>query len=165
MLKIAIKNVALAGVTTLFLCGIPISAMAETSPFDILKSYSVDVKEKNYTKLSKSLSLDEAKAIDAAFSAKYGEPRVTREGLKVWEVPNLDAKRGEAEHITIMCGREKGGFYISVDARGPGEGNQADRKKLRERSKAERQVLSQSNAAKSTVKRQSPARLRPELQD
>ncbi len=144
MLKIAIGRRGLAAALSIVLFALASSSHAKNmaqkdiSPFDIVKNHSAETRVKNYTKLSKSLGADEAMAIDAKFSELYGEATISRNGTKVWEIPNPNAHKGQAKHITITCGPDETGFYISVDARSSGNGNHKEKQRL-EQKKAERQ--------------------------
>lgn len=99
--------------------------------FALLSKYKTESQQTDYIKLRKFITPTDAMEIDRTFSELYGEPKVTREGLKVWEITN--SKGSGAPQTTLMCGADKNGkFFISADRRGPkarGEGT---------RSKAER---------------------------
>lgn len=86
--------------------------------FEILSKFDAEKSKTNYIKLQTSISFRDAEAIDAKFSEIYGDPEISRAGLKVWEVENNSGSR--AKKTTIMCGPDgKGGILISVDRRGP----------------------------------------------
>lgn len=174
MLKIAVKRLGLAGAVSVGLLFSNLSAQAsEISPFDLIRDYKVETRTKNYTKLSTGLSAEEAQALDQSFSKHFGSPAVMRNGVKVWQIPNDNAQKGQADLITVTCGPDSKGYIISVDARGPGKGNRHQKalhdKKLKN---AERKAQSASTAKlknKSKTKRRTTSRvsqkLKPHLRD
>ena len=85
--------------------------------FDLLAQFAIETQKPDYIKLQSSINLSDAKAIDAKISKAYGDPQLTRSGLKVWEIENTS--NSGAKHTTIMCGPDgKGGTLISADRRG-----------------------------------------------
>ncbi len=123
--------------------------------FDILRKYTPETQQTNYIKLQSTINLSDAKRIDAQISELYGNPRVTREGLKVWEVKNNHA--GGSDQTTIMCGPDgNGGVFISADRRGSIPNGAATKSKRA----AQRQspILSASNPKSKTS-------LRPQERD
>ena len=98
--------------------------------FELLSKYSWEKKKKNFIKLKSSIDKSDAMAIDAKISKLYGEPKISRGGLKVWEVPNENGSG--AKHTTIMCGPDtSGGIFISADRRGPTGRGAASRSKTK----------------------------------
>lgn len=174
MLKIAVKRLGFAvAIIASSLLGAITSQASEISPFDLIKGYQVETRSQNYAKLTKSLSSEDAKALDQSFSKHFGTPAVTRNGVKVWEIPNSNANKGEASLITVTCGPDENGFYISVDARGPGEGNRHekslhDEKLKKAERKSERAATAKSENTRAT-KRKANSRvshkLKPHLRD
>ena len=174
MLKIAIgrRGLAVALSAVVFALASPSYAKnmveKDISPFDIIKSHSAETRVKNYTKLSKSLGANEAMALDAKFSELYGEATISRNGTKVWEIPNPNARKGQAKHITITCGPDADGFYISVDARGAGTGNYQEKQRLAKKQQAKVQKSTFAKSNRATSKLQAPGksrRLQPNLHD
>ena len=106
--------------------------------FEILSKYAPEANQTNYIRLSNSIAMADAKAIDAQFSELYGAPNLTRSGLKVWEVENT--KGTGVKHTTIMCGPDgKGGIFISADRRGPtanGASTKAKRAAMKKKQRA-----------------------------
>jgi len=87
--------------------------------FDLLSRYTAEKTAQDYIKLQNSIPAKDAEKLDAKLSTLYGEPKVTRAGLKVWEVQNPAPSAQQAKFTTIMCGPDgKGGYYISADSRG-----------------------------------------------
>lgn len=118
--------------------------------FELLATYETETQQDNYIKLKSTLPFLEVTKIDAKFSKLYGEPAVSRSGLKVWQIENTRG-RG-AKHVTIMCGSDKqGGYFISVDRRGKA---QIKPPKGLENKKAERARTSTSTYPKSTSRSQ-----------
>jgi hypothetical protein len=174
MLKIAIKRLGFAGVATVGLFFSTMSAQAsEISPFDLIKDYKVEKRTKNYAKLSAGLSAEDAQALDQSFSEHFGSPAVKRNGVKVWEIPNDNAQKGQADLITVTCGPDGTGYIISVDARGPGEGNRHQKalhdKKLknaeRKAQRASTARLENKSESKSRATSRVSQKLKPHLRD
>lgn len=174
MLKIIVKRLGFAGAMSvgLLMCASSVQA-SDISPFDLIEAYKTETKSQNYTKLSPSISEKEAMALDKTFSKHFGEPAVTRNGVKVWEVPNSNARKGEAKHITVTCGPHGNGFYISVDARGAGEGNHDEKRRYDhalEKKQLSLQAPTKSNAqikpaSRQTLKSKRRHQLKPHLRD
>lgn len=90
----------------------------------IIDTAPAEISEINYRKLKDNISAQKAGMIEADFIKAFGPAKKSRRGMKIWEVPMPERTSNQAEHLTIMFGTEgSNDYYISVDARGPGVGN------------------------------------------
>lgn len=116
------KTEVLTSLATIFaLCAAPLAHASEPAQtaFDLLSQHATAKKSANYVKLNSSIDEATAMKLDARFIELYGEPAVSRAGLKVWEIANPNANSDQAKITTLMCGPDgSGGIYISADRRG-----------------------------------------------
>ena len=82
-------------------------------------------KDKDIDHLHLALGQDMARwtELEKALTKAYGAPNTRRSRLKVWEMPNVDARNRQAKQTTVMLGQDKTGYFVIIDRRGPGKGN------------------------------------------
>lgn len=126
------------------------------SPFALAKSEAkVLTSETNYLSAGKRLSKKDMLSLDIKLIETYGEPKKTRGGLKIWEVPNDKKGRGHAPHITIMSGVDADGSHIFViDGRGQSQGDNPRLKRRISNLKPSKQstILSQTQSNRPAIK-------------
>ena len=124
--------------------------------FEILGAFTAEVQQTDFIKLQSSIDRADAMAIDAKLSKIYGEAKVTRAGLKVWEIENLGTG---AEHTTIMCGPDgEGGIYISADRRGPTTAGAATQSRRSARPNARKAMTARRANARAIARKRSSER-------
>ncbi len=82
-------------------------------------------KDKDIDHLHLALGQDVARwaELEKALTEAYGAPHTRRSNLKLWEMPNKSARSGQAELTSVMLGQDKDGYFVIIDRRGPGKGN------------------------------------------
>ncbi len=61
--------------------------------------------------------------LEKTLTEAYGAPNTRRSNLKLWEMPNRAGINGQAEQTSVMLGQDKDGYFVIIDRRGPGKGN------------------------------------------
>lgn len=102
-----------------------IAAPQTESPFVFAQSEAnISQTAQNYIDAGQRLNRDELIALDAKLVKTYGNPTSVRGSLKIWEIANVNAAIGQADHTTIMCGVDRDGSHVFViDSRGPAQGD------------------------------------------
>jgi len=143
-------------ISALLACASPAFATdSGDAAFELLSRYTAEKQQLNYIKLQSTISLSDAKSIDARITKIYGDPTTDRRGLKVWEFANTSGSGGN--QTTIMCGPDgNGGIFISADRRGPKPIGANSRAKARQalraskaRTTSSRSIATQNNTGRS----------------
>lgn len=102
------------------------TVMLKTKNRSEIKIHGKNIKKKNkIDNIHLNLGQNKARCeeLEKKLTAQYGPPKSQRNNIRIWELNNPDFTSDQSRKITIMAGKEKGEYFLTVDRKGTRTGN------------------------------------------